>query len=144
MAGSDDEAMAAANGLIDAAEAIRNPWALSYALFAYGIAFIDADPARARDALHRGLVIAQDSGNRANETHLAALLARLKAEHGDPLAAFDYVNLAIRNYHDAGDTTTMRVPLAVLAACLDRLGSVRVGGYRCRIRGQSPHRGVGP
>ena len=122
MAGSDDEAMAAANSLIDAAEAIRNPWALSYALFAYGIAFIAADPARARDALHRGLVIAQDSGNRANETHLAALLARLKAEHGDPLAAFDYVNLAIRNYHDAGDTTTMRVPLAALAACLDRLG----------------------
>ena len=41
---SGDEAMAAANGLIDAAEATRNPWALSFALLAYGIAFRDADP----------------------------------------------------------------------------------------------------
>ena len=36
--------MAAANGLIDAAEATRNPCALSLALFAYGFAFRDADP----------------------------------------------------------------------------------------------------
>ena len=82
--------MAAANGLIDAAEATRNPWALSLALWAYGIAFRDADPDRAREALRRGLVIAQDSGNRANESYLAASLARLEAEHGDPLAALDY------------------------------------------------------
>ena len=64
IAGSEDEAMAAANGLIDAAEATRNPYALSFALLAYGIAFRDADPDRALEALRRGLVIAQDSGNR--------------------------------------------------------------------------------
>ena len=60
--------MAAADGLIDAAEATRNPYALSCALFAYGFAFRDADPDRALDALRRGLVIAQDSGNRFNES----------------------------------------------------------------------------
>ena len=38
LAGSNDEAMAAANGLIDATEATRNPWALSFALFAHGFA----------------------------------------------------------------------------------------------------------
>ncbi len=65
--------MAAADGLIDAAEATDNPWALSFALLAYGFAFRDADPVRALDALRRGLVIAQDSGNRANESHLARL-----------------------------------------------------------------------
>ena len=48
-AGSPDEAMAAANGLIDAAEATRNPYALSFALLAYGVAFRDADPDRARE-----------------------------------------------------------------------------------------------
>ena len=63
--------MAAANGLIDAAEATHNPYALSFALLAYGFAFRDADPDRALDALRRGLVIAQDSGNRYNESHLA-------------------------------------------------------------------------
>ena len=47
VAGSFDEAMTAANGLIDAAEATRNPFALLYALFACGMAFRDADPDRA-------------------------------------------------------------------------------------------------
>ena len=120
--GSDEEAMAAAEGLIEAAEASRNPHALSFALLAHGFACRDADPVPALDALRRGLVIAQDSGNRATETHLAMVLARLEAQHGDPLAALAYVTVAIRNYHDAGDTIYMRSPLAVLAALLDRLG----------------------
>ena len=102
IAGSGDEAMAAADGLIEAAEATRNPCALSFALLAYGFAFRDADPDRALDALRRGLVIAQDSGNRYNETHLATSLCRLEAEHGDPLAALDYLALAIRNYPRLG------------------------------------------
>ena len=36
--GSADDAMEAANGLIDAAEATGNPFALSWALLAYGVA----------------------------------------------------------------------------------------------------------
>jgi hypothetical protein len=60
-AGCGEEARAAADGLIDAAEATPNPFGLSFALFAYGFAFRDADPDRALDALRRGLVIAQDS-----------------------------------------------------------------------------------
>ncbi len=72
IAGCHEEAVAATKGLIDAAEATRNPCALSFALLAYGTAFLDADPDRALEAMRRGLVIAQDSGNRFNETHLAA------------------------------------------------------------------------
>jgi hypothetical protein len=53
---------------------------------------------------------------------LAEFLARFEAEHGDTLAAFDHLTLAIRNYHNAGDTTTIRIPLAILAALFDRLG----------------------
>ena len=48
--------------------------------------------------------------------------AAWRPKYGDPLAALDHVTLAIRNYHDSGNTTVMRVPLAVLAAFLDRLG----------------------
>jgi hypothetical protein len=44
-AGSHDEAMAAATGLIDAAEATRNPYAISFAL----LACRDANPDRARE-----------------------------------------------------------------------------------------------
>ena len=88
----------------------------------YGFAFRDADPVGALNALGRGLVIAQDSGNRAGASALAQFLALLKAEHGDTLAAFDHLTLAIHSYLDYGDTTTIRVPLASLAVLFDRLG----------------------
>jgi tetratricopeptide (TPR) repeat protein len=122
LAGCPDEAMAATDGLIEAAEATRNPLALSYALFAAGLAFRDADPDHAREALRRALVIVQESGNRANETNLTITLGRHEALYGDPLAALEYSAVAFRNYHDAGDTANMRTPLAVLAALFDRLG----------------------
>ncbi|MGB9223215.1 MAG: adenylate/guanylate cyclase domain-containing protein, partial [Mycobacterium sp.] len=108
-------------GLIEAAEATGNPMFLSLALLADGLAFRDADPVGALNALGRGLVIAQDSGNRLVESALAPFLARLEAEHGDPVSAFNHLTLSIRNFHNAGDTTTLRVPLAVLAALFDRL-----------------------
>jgi hypothetical protein len=121
-AGCREEAMVAADGLVEAAEATRNPYMLSFALSAYGFAFRDADPVRAFDALRRGLVIAQDSGNRFNESHLATGLSRLEAEHGDTASAFDHLTLVIRNYHDSGNTTSVRTDLAILAALFDRLG----------------------
>jgi len=121
MTGSGEEARAVANGLIDAGEATPNPFVLSFALWAHGYAFRDADPAAALDGLRRGLVIAQDSGNRFIETLLVGQLSRLEAKHGDPLAALDHVTLAIRNYHDAGNAL-IRAPLAILAAFFDRLG----------------------
>jgi tetratricopeptide (TPR) repeat protein len=127
VAGSADEPMAVANGLVAAAEATRNPYALSFALFAYGLAFRDADPATALDAFRRGLVIAQDSGNRFNETQLAVGLSRLEAEYGDPRAALDYSMLAIRNYHDAGNTLNVRTAQVPLAILLDRLGRYEPG-----------------
>ena len=122
MAGSGGEAMDSADGLIEAAEATGNPLLLATALGAYGLAFHDADPVGALNALGRGLVIAQDSGNRTNASALAPFLARLEAEHGDTVSAFDHLTLAIRNFHNAGDTTDMRTALAVLAALFDRLG----------------------
>jgi predicted ATPase len=121
-AGSDGEAMDCADGLIEAAEATGNPSLLAWALCAYGFAFRDADPVRALNALSRGLVIAQDSGHRINESVLAAGVSRLEAEYGNPVAALDHLTLAIRNFHDSGDTTTLRFALAVLAVLFDRLG----------------------
>jgi hypothetical protein len=121
-AGCGEEAQAAATGLFDAAEATYNPFVLATALYVHGVAFRHADPAGALEALRRGLVIARDSGNRYTETLLAALLSSLEAEHGDPLAALDYVTLAVRNFHDGGSTTGVGGALAVLTALFDRLG----------------------
>ena len=71
LAGSGGEAMDSADGLIEAAEATGNPLLLALALCAYGVAFRDADPVGALNALGRGLVIAQDSGNRTIASALA-------------------------------------------------------------------------
>jgi predicted ATPase/class 3 adenylate cyclase len=128
VAGAGEEARAAANELIEAAEATHNRYVLSDALRAYGSAFRDADPVRALEALRRGLVIAQDSGNRFVESELAMVLSRLEVEHGDPLAAFDHITLVIRNCYDSGNVAYIRSALAVLAVVLDRLGCLEPAG----------------
>jgi hypothetical protein len=89
------------------------------------------------EALRRGLVIAQDSGNRLIESQLATVLSRLEAEHGDPLAALDHITPAIRNFYDSGNVGIIRSALATLAVFLDRLG---------RLMGSIgvPFTGVGP
>jgi hypothetical protein len=67
-------------------------------------------------------VVARDSGNRNNESNLLAMLCRLEADHGEAAAAFHYSAAAIGRYHDSGNATMMRIPLAVAAALSDRLG----------------------
>ena len=120
--GCGGEAMDSADGLIEAAEATGNSMLLAWALGAYGVAFRDADPVAALNVNRRGLVSSQDSCNRAIVSVLATNLAQLEVEHGDTLAALDHLTLAIRNFHNSGDTTTIRAPLAALAALFDRLG----------------------
>ncbi len=120
--GSYDEAIAAGEGMIDAAEATGNPYVLASALHSYGWAVHDADPARSLATLRRGLAIATDSGNRSTVTHLSTNLCLVEAEHGETLAFFDYCTVAIGNYHDSGNTYMIRSPFSLLAAVFDRLG----------------------
>jgi hypothetical protein len=95
---------------------------MSNSLMAYGFAYRNADPDRALEAMHRGLAISQDSGNRFNESHLMANLAQLDVERGDPFSALDHMSLAIRSMHDSGNIVTVRSPVTNLAIFLDRLG----------------------
>jgi hypothetical protein len=132
VSGSTDEAMVTAKGLIEAAEAIGNPYVLAYSLFAYSWAVHNADPVRSAAALRRALVIAQDSGNRFLEDQLASFLSGLEDEHGDRTAALDYLTVAIRNHHESGGGL-INNPLAMLAAFLDRHGcyepAATIAGY---------------
>lgn len=122
LAGSSAEAIAATTGQLDAARATRNPYVMGFELFAEGLAFLDAESARALAAVRQGLAIAQESGNHTSEAHLAVTAFRLEAEHGDALAALDYALLSIRSYHDSGNTNTICMPLAILVAFLNRRG----------------------
>jgi predicted ATPase len=131
--GSTDEAMVAANGLIDAAEATGNPWVLTYTLAVWGVTFGDSDPDRALEALRRSVLVAQESGNRLFETQFLYWLAGREAERGDRVAALEYLAVAIRNQHESGNIGMLHVPLAILATFLDRLGrfepAATIGGF---------------
>ena len=144
LAGSGGEAMDSADGLIEAAEETGNPSVLAFALAAYGGAFRDADPVAALNALGRGLVIAQDSGNRAYASVLANNLARLRGRarrHAGGARSPHSVNPQLpqcgRHHHDprpAGHPRRSFRPARTL----------RTGGHRRRVRAQSHRRGGGP
>jgi predicted ATPase len=122
IAGREDEAMATTVGLVEAAEMTHNPYIVSNTLMAFGFAWRSMDPDGALEAMHRGLAIAHATGNRFNESHLAANLAQLDVEREDRLSALDHITLAIRYMHDSGNIVTVRSPMTNLAIFLDRLG----------------------
>jgi hypothetical protein len=122
MAGERDEAVTAASGILTDVDAVDNPSIQATALLAWCFAKCDADPTAADEVGRRGLKIAQNNGIQLLESQLALSLSRLAALHGDPVDAFDYITLAIRNRYDSGSFSLMRSPLAVLASLLDRLG----------------------
>ena len=122
LSGMVDEAVAACDGLLEAANSTDNPCEKAWAFMGYGLVRQDVDPNGSYDVLRQALDIAQDSGNRQLESHIAAGLAELAATHGDPLDAFDFFTLAIRNYHDSGSFSHLRTPLGELATLFNRLG----------------------
>jgi len=58
--------------------------------------------------------------------------------HGDPLAAFEYFTVAIRNYHNPGNAANLRPILSFLAAILDRLGRYESAATIAGYAGVSP------
>jgi predicted ATPase len=122
MVGDREGAIAVSQGLLTTADTTANPNMRSMALFAWSFANSDADPLAADEVGRRGLKVAQESGNQLLESQLALTLSRLAASHGDPIDAFDFIGLAIRNRYDSGSFSLMHGALAVLAALLDRLG----------------------
>ena len=109
IAGATEEALAESEGLLTDGAATNNPQLACFALLAYGLARHDADPIAASEVLRPGLTIAQENGNRFAESQLAGSLSRVTAAHGDPVEAFDYLTLAIRNHHDAGSFSSCAV-----------------------------------
>jgi hypothetical protein len=71
--------------------------------------------------LRRGLAIARSSGNKGSESHLAVILTRVAAMHGDPMDALEFVTVALPSFYDSGSFSLMPSPLAIFAALLDRL-----------------------
>jgi predicted ATPase len=124
--GRTDEALSAASDLVGFAEASPNPFVASFALNSYGMACSAHDPIRALDALKKGVKIAHETGNRANESYIAIAIAmtlnRIEGTSAYDRSSLDYLSLAIRNFHDSGNITQLRASLGILVTYLDRHG----------------------
>ena len=120
--GADDEAREITQGLLARVDNVDNPSLRCIAFLAYGLAHRVTDAPSALDALRRGLKVAQQSDNEWAESHLAASLSRTAVTGGKPADAFEYLELAIRNFSDAGNFSLMNTSLAILAGVLDQLG----------------------
>ncbi|HWX99837.1 MAG TPA: adenylate/guanylate cyclase domain-containing protein [Mycobacterium sp.] len=120
--GEGDDARVASEGLLAAADATHNPMTACFALLAHGLAYHDADPVAAYDALRRALTVAGESGNRQMESAAAVTLWIVAPTDRDPIHFFEYLTVAIRHYYDAGSVANLQNPLAILASLLDRLG----------------------
>jgi tetratricopeptide (TPR) repeat protein len=129
--GAVDEALAASEGVVAAAEATHNPVVICYALIAYGYPRRDADPVVACEDFRRGLAIAQASGNRQLESHIAGNFSFVAAAQGDLLDALDHLTAAIRNHCDSGSFSLLLTPLAILGTVLDRLGRYQAAATIC-------------
>ena len=73
LAGAQDEAIGPHGRSRRTAESTHNPYSLAQALLAVGLAYRYTDPPTALAALRRALEIAQASGNRFNESHIAVV-----------------------------------------------------------------------
>ncbi len=122
LSGRVEEAMGKAGDVVTAAEATTNPASLAWAVCSYGMVFRVGDPPLAMHALRRGMAVARDSGNSFIQAGSAALLAGLEAEHGDQQMGLELFTRAISGFHDAGDTSSTRSPMAALAVFLDQIG----------------------
>jgi predicted ATPase/tetratricopeptide (TPR) repeat protein len=131
MAGADDEATAASEGLLAIADTIDSPNLAAWALFAYGTAQRDVAPMAAYDALRRGLKIAQDSGSRQTESSIAAMLSPVAMKLGEPVDAIDYAVKSLRHYYDSGNFYLVKNPLVVLGVLFERLGHYEPAAIMC-------------
>ena len=120
--GEGDEAMAASQGLLAAADAARSPCTACFALLAHGLAYYEADPAAAYNALRRSLTIAQESGNRQMESASASTVLLVATTYGDPIECFETLLVLIGGYYAVGNMALLTNPLAILVCLLDGLG----------------------
>jgi predicted ATPase len=121
IAGRAEEAMAIAEDTRAAARAHGNPFIVAFALYGSGMAFAQADPARALRFFHDGLVYAQEHRQLLFEAAIAQTSAPLEAVHGDLGHALARFDASLDNLQRIGNVASLGGALGQLAVCFDRV-----------------------
>ena len=119
-AGRHAEAMAIAEDTVTAARRHANPWFVAYALYGYGRAFTQEDPARALTAYREGLEYTTTHRVPLIQALIAARLAGIEAVHGNREHALDLFDTALDSFHQAGNKAQLAFALASLAVFFHR------------------------
>ena len=118
MAGRHADAMAIAEDTVTAARRHANPWFVAYALYGYGLAFVQDDPTRALTAFREGLEYTATHRVPLVQAIIAIRLAGLEAVHGNREHALDLFDTALDSFHQAGNkpqlASRVRPPRGVL------------------------------
>jgi tetratricopeptide (TPR) repeat protein len=120
--GRAEDARAKADEMLEAARTHGSPYWIAFALYGYGQAFIESDPARALRALREGLAYAQDHRLRNWEALIARDAARVEAVHGDVEDALTLFQDTVDSFYRAGDHANVAATLANLAVLFERSG----------------------
>ncbi|WP_231983435.1 adenylate/guanylate cyclase domain-containing protein [Mycobacterium sp. 852002-51961_SCH5331710] len=120
--GRIDEAMQAAEGLVEAGAATDNPYLYTFAVAASTFPSHAKGSVTSIQICSDALAMALESGNRFNASILALAMARFEALDAVNREALEHLTLVLRNYHDSGNVGSIRSPLAVLSTFLDRVG----------------------
>ena len=119
-AGRHAEAIAIAEDTVTAARRHANPWFVAYALYGYGRAFTQEDPARALTAYREALDYTATHRVPLIQALIAIRLAGIEAVHGNREHALDLFDTALDSFHQAGNKAQLDLALAHLAVFFDR------------------------
>jgi hypothetical protein len=121
MRGLAETVRALAEETVAAARTGANPYLYGYALYAYGLAFADTDPARSLDAFRQALAHSRDCRFAYMEAQIARAAARVEAMHGDPDQALTLFDHVISSFHQSGNDLSLAFTLEYVAVFFDRV-----------------------
>jgi hypothetical protein len=137
-----EEARAIADETLSTARRHGNPMFIAYAMWAYGRAYMETDPARAMDSLREGLDYAQVHRVAIMEANIARHAAAVEAVHGELDRALELFDAAIDSLHRSGNHGDLVPTLAYLAVFFDRIERPEVAAtvYGASTRHSALHR----
>jgi DNA-binding CsgD family transcriptional regulator len=119
--GRVEEALRLAEQAVAAAQALGNPYWISYSLWIAGMAFAKTDARRAFAAWDEGVAFVREHRVQFFEGFLARDAARLHTSDGEAETALVLFAEAIAAFHRAGNVPQLIITLASLPALFERL-----------------------
>ncbi|MBN4047465.1 hypothetical protein JYT71_00505 [Acidimicrobiaceae bacterium AH-315-P05] len=129
--GHSSEAMELAEEGLARARRNGSPFWTTFALWAYGSAFSEADPIRAMAAWNEGLALSREYRMTYWEGFIGRDAAGLNVIDGDSRDALELFDAAIELFHRAGNVAQLTITLASLSRFFETTGHIEQAAALC-------------